>query len=106
VLTAFRTCVAPPPRLLGTSRLGAIELLGRRLTPQEDKLDLRQLKAESLGPLALYLGALVGSAHARGASERPAAPWSTSEQSELLGRAARMASLHEAVYLAWCLLLK
>src|SRR4029079_5612180 len=70
VVTAFRTCVAPPPRLLGTSRLGAPYLLAPPLTPQEDKLDLRQLKPEALGTLALYLGALVGRAHARGASEQ------------------------------------
>jgi len=106
VVTAFRTCVAPPPRLLGTSRLGATELLARRLTPQEDKLDLRQLKPEALGTLALYLGALVGRAHARGASEQSTLPWSPAEQRDLLRRAARMASLHEAVYLEWCFLLE
>ncbi len=105
VLTAFRTCVAPVPRLLGTSRLGASELLARRLTPQEDKLDLRQLKPETLGPLALYLGALVGIAHARGAADKPTLPWSPAEQRDLLRRAARMASLHEAIYLEWCFLL-
>ena len=102
--TAFRTCVAPPPRQLGTSRLGALDLLVRRLSPLEDKLDLRQLKAETLPPLALYLGALVGAAHARGATEKPATPWSEAERGELLRRAARMASLHEAIYLEWCFL--
>ena len=106
VVTAFRACVAPPPRLLGTSRLEASELLGRRLTPQEDKLDLRQLKPETLGPLALYLGALVGTAHSRGASAKPTVAWSPAEQREVLRSAARMASLHEAIYLEWCFLLQ
>jgi uncharacterized protein (DUF2252 family) len=104
VLTAFRACVAPLPRLLGTSRLASSELLVRRLTPQEDKLALRQLEPEMLGPLALYLGALVGTAHARGATQKTDAAWTQDEQNDLLRRAARMASLHEAIYLEWCLL--
>ena len=33
------------------------------------------------------------------------APWSTSERADMLTRAVHVASLHEAVYLNWCLLL-
>ena len=103
VVTAFRACIEPPPRLLGTSRIGTSDVFVRRLTPQEDKLNLCHLKAESLGSLALYLGALVGAAHARAVEMVPPA-WSERERSELVQRAARMASLHEAIYLAWCFL--
>jgi uncharacterized protein (DUF2252 family) len=105
-LTAFRACVARPPRMLGTTLLGASDLLVKRLTQQEDKLALRQLEPADLPALAAYLGALVGVAHAR-ASEGPAkTPWSKSDCFELVRRAARMASLHEAIYLEWCLLLR
>lgn len=106
VITAMRSCIEPPPRMLGTSRLGTCDLFVRRLTPQEDKLELGQLKAETLVPLALYLGALVGSAHARGARKEAPPAWSERDRSLLVRRAARMASLHEAIYLEWCLLLR
>lgn len=106
VVTAFRACVEPPPRLLGTSRIGPTDVFVRRLTPQEDKLDLCHLKAESLSSLALYLGALVGAAHARAAGPAIPAAWSESDRSELVRRAARLASLHEAIYLEWCCLIR
>ncbi len=105
VVTAFRSCVDPPPRLLGTSRIGTSDVFVRRLTPLEDKLDLCHLKPESLGSLALYLGALVGAAHARAVEIVPPA-WSERDRSELVRRAARMASLHEAIYLQWCFLIR
>jgi uncharacterized protein (DUF2252 family) len=106
VVTAFRASVDPPPRLLGTSRIGTCDVFVRRATPQEDKLDLGQLKAETLGSLALYLGALVGAAHARAVEQKLPEPWSGRECSELVRRAARMASLHEAIYLEWCFALR
>ena len=104
VISALRTCVEQPPRLLGTTRLGTADLFVRRLTPQEDKLDLGGLEAESLAPLALYLGALVGAAHARGSGNKNFQAWSERERSDLVRRAARLASLHEAIYLEWCFL--
>jgi uncharacterized protein (DUF2252 family) len=100
---AFRSCVTPPPRMLGTSRIGDKEVLVRRLTPQEDKLSLTQLKADELRPLAAYLGALLGQAHRRGASAA-FTPWTELERAGLLERAVRLAGLHEATYLQWCLL--
>jgi hypothetical protein len=89
--------------MLATSELDSIGLLVRRLAPQEDKLNLRQLKDSDLAPLAAYLGALLGSAHARGSAQVRREPWSKSEQSELLGHAVALAGLHEAIYLALCL---
>jgi uncharacterized protein (DUF2252 family) len=106
VLTAFRACIEPPPRLLGTSRIGNSHVFVRRLTPQEDKLDLGQIKPAALGPLARYLGALVGTAHVHGAGRTSVPPWSERECSEVVRRATRMASLHEAIYLEWCFLVR
>ncbi len=98
---AFRSCVEPPPRMLGTSRLGEHEVLVRRLTPQEDKLSLAQLKPAELGALSAYLGALLGDAHRRG---RDAAygPWSEAEREGIVERAVTLAGIHEATYLELC----
>lgn len=100
---AFRACVEPPPRMMGTSLLGEYEVLVRRLTPQEDKLSLGQLKAEDLPGLAAYLGALLGSAHRRGQSG-DFRRWSGSDLSGILERAVTLAGIHEAAYLELCLL--
>jgi uncharacterized protein (DUF2252 family) len=103
VEAAFRACVAGPPRMMGTSVLAGHEVLVRRLTPQEDKLSLRQLDASELGVLAAHLGALLGGAHRLGRSDA-FTPWTESERSQLLERAIRLAGIHEAVYLELCLL--
>ena len=105
-MAAFRACVALPPRMLGTTHLGLIDLVVRRLSPQEDKLELHELEAQSLAPLAQYLGALVGAAHARGRNGEHASPWSAADCAEMVHRAATMAALHEAIYLEWCLMLR
>jgi len=104
-VAAFHAMVAPPPRMLATTELAGLGMVARRLMPQEDKLDLKKMKSEDLAPLAVYLGALTGAAHARGRKGAAAAPWSTSECADMLTRAVHVASLHEAVYLTWCLLL-
>jgi uncharacterized protein (DUF2252 family) len=106
VEAGFRACVEAPPRMLATSVLGSIGLVVRRLAPQEDKLNLRQLKESDLAPLASYLGALLGRAHARGTARTKLAAWSKSAQSELLGHAVALAGLHEATYLALCQLIR
>lgn len=100
---AFRACVERAPRMMGTSLLGEHEVLVRRLTPQEDKLSLSQLKAADLEGLAAFLGALLGSAHRRGRSAE-FARWSRSELSGILERAVTLAGIHEAAYLELCLL--
>jgi uncharacterized protein (DUF2252 family) len=101
VEAALRICVEPPPRMLGTSKLGEHDVLVRRLTPQEDKLSLGQLAAPDLGPLAAYLGALLGTAHRRGRA-RAFAPWSEAELGGILDRAVELAGIHEATYLELC----
>jgi uncharacterized protein (DUF2252 family) len=104
VENAARTLLERPPRMLATTELGASSMLVRRLTPQEDKLNLQKLERVDLGPLAGHLGALLGMAHARGAPAAERQPWSAGEQSELLARAVVLAGLHEATYLDFCLL--
>jgi uncharacterized protein (DUF2252 family) len=100
---AFRACVQPAPRMMAASLLGEHEVLVRRLTPQEDKLSLGQLKAADLEGLAAYLGALLGSAHRRGRSAE-FRPWSPLELAGILERAVTLAGIHEAAYLELCLL--
>jgi len=106
VITAYRSCVARPAWLLGTSEVGKISLFVRRLSPQEDKLDLGTLRDADLDSLAVYLGALVGRAHARGATKRPSSAWTEGERSALVDRAIGVAGIHEATYLALCKLAK
>jgi len=106
VASAFRACIAKPPRLVGTTTLDGLSMFVRKLTPQEDKLDLTQLRKIDLDPLAAYLGALVGAAHARGATKAPKRPWSTGERAEMIDRAIAVAGIHEAVYLALCKLVR
>jgi len=102
VLHATRACLAHPPRMLGTTELDESSLFVRRLLPQEDKLDLSRLQAEELPELARHLGALLGSAHRRGAVRTPSAPWTAAEQALLTEHAIVIAGLHEAAYLALC----
>ena len=102
VITALRACLAHPPRMLGATKLGERSMIVRRLSPQEDKLDLTHLHAPDLDPLARYLGALAGAAHRRGATSLPKKPWTRDERSMLLDRAIVMAQIHEGAYLAMC----
>jgi uncharacterized protein (DUF2252 family) len=108
VVAAMQACLAKPPRFLGTARMGKVPSAGelsmfvRRLAPQEDKLDLAGLRDADLDPLATYLGALVGRAHARGATKAPPRPWTEEERDGIVDRAIAIAGIHEAVYLAFC----
>ena len=82
-------------------------MLVRRLTPQEDKLDLLHIPGNELVPLARLLGALVGRAHTRGATKKPKRGcWSATEVRHVLDSAVRLAGIHEATYLAYCQLSK
>ncbi|HEY3252462.1 MAG TPA: DUF2252 family protein [Polyangiaceae bacterium] len=102
VLRATRACLVHPPRMVGTTELDDSSLFVRRLLPQEDKLDLTRLAPEELPELARYLGALLGSAHRRGATRPPKALWTAAEQAQLTEHAIVIAGLHEAAYLALC----
>jgi len=102
VVTAARACLAHPPRMLGTTRIGATPLFGRRLAPQEDKLDLTQIEHADLKGLAKALGELLGRAHRRGATKLPPKPWSEDARAAIVDHAITLAGIHEAVYLALC----
>lgn len=102
VATGFRACVAQPARMIGTTHLAKLPMFGRRLAPQEDKLNYRGLRAPDLPAVASYLGALLGAAHARGATKAPKTRWSRADLAAIRERAITLAGIHEAVYLALC----
>ena len=102
VCTALHSCIAQPPRMIGTTRLRGASMFVRRLAPQEDKLDLTRLGSDDLEPLAVYLGALLGAAHRRGAKRMPKKPWRQEDHATLLAHAIALAGIHEAMYLAYC----
>ena len=102
VVTAIRACVSHPPRMMATTTLRGSSMFVRRLAPQEDKLDWTTLQAEDLEPLTRHLGALLGAAHRRGAKRPPKKPWGVAEREGLLESAISLAGVHEAMYLAYC----
>ncbi len=106
VAEANRACLSRPPRMIGVTRLKGSSMYVRRLSPQEDKLDLGKLAADDLEPLAAHLGALLRSAHRRGARRTPRRPWSEAERAKLLASAIALAGVHEAMYLAYCQLVR
>lgn len=113
VITGFRACVAHPAALLGTSHIKLsksgepgspkrrVSLSCRRLSPQEDKLDLPKLKKEDLPDLATHLGTLLGDAHRRGAKTK-GSRWNKGDRDTVRAQAIALAGVHEAVYLALC----
>jgi len=107
VVTAFRACVERPPRMLGSTFLRSsthaekVSMFVRKLSPQEDKLNLRRLKGADLPGLATYLGALLGSAHARAATKVPKR-WAAEDLATIRAHAIALAGLHEAIYLDLC----
>jgi uncharacterized protein (DUF2252 family) len=100
VATGFRACIEHPARMIGTTTLTKLSMFGRRLAPQEDKLNYRGLKSADLPAVATYLGALLGAAHARGATKAPKTRWSKPDLAAIRERAITLAGIHEAVYLA------
>lgn len=107
VCTAFRACVERPAQMLGSTTLRGsggstkLSMFVRKLSPQEDKLNLRRLKEADLPGLATYLGALLGSAHARAATKAPKR-WAASDLAQIREHAVALAGIHEAVYLELC----
>jgi len=108
VSAAFRRCVERPPRMIGATKLGKagvysdLSMLVRKLSPQEDKLNLRRLRGADLPGLATYLGHLLGRAHARAATKAPRARWSPKDLGAVREHAIELAGMHEAIYLALC----
>jgi uncharacterized protein (DUF2252 family) len=104
LLEGMRACLVAQPRLIGTTQLLGVSMLGRRLSPQEDKLDLTRINSVDLPPLARYLGALLGNAHRRGGARVARRAWPDAARRALVSRAIRLAGIHEAAYLAYCVL--
>jgi uncharacterized protein (DUF2252 family) len=102
VVAAIGACLSRPPRMIGTTRLRGESMFVRRLTPQEDKLQLTALAPSDLDPLARHLGALLGAAHKRGANRLPRRAWVPKDLAGILARAITLAGVHEALYLAYC----
>ena len=79
-------------------------MLVRRLTPQEDKLDVAELTRDAFVALVPYLGSLLGAAHARSAEKTPkvtARAHRRVDQTDLADRAIVIAGLHETAFLAY-----
>jgi uncharacterized protein (DUF2252 family) len=100
VITAIRACNETPPTLLGQTTLGKSSMFVRKLMPQEDKVDFTRLAPADIAPLANYLGALVGKAHARGQKKMPKSPWSRGDREHVIHAAIELAGMHEGAYLA------
>ena len=106
VVTGYRACLVHPPSVLGMTHLKSgkskLSMTGRRLSPQEDKLDLPALAAADLPDLATHLGTLLGAAHARGGNKKHATRWSKSDRDTVRQQAIALAGIHEATYIALC----
>jgi len=102
VVTALEACLARPPRMIGATKLRGESMFVRRLTPQEDKLDLARLASIDLEPLSRHLGALLGVAHRTGGKRPPKRTWNAADRAGLVARAIALAGMHEAMYLAYC----
>ena len=101
VIAGAHALLEHPPRMMGVTRLGRSSMLGRRLAPQEDKLDLSRSSAAELSAIAMFAGACAGAAHRRAATKKPAKKWSDADCEALLGKAMELAGIHEAAYLAY-----
>ena len=88
--------------MIGTTKLRGTSMFVRRLAPQEDKLDWTKLHEGDLEPLARHLGALLGAAHRRGAKRIPKKPWREEDRERCSIMPIALAGIHEAMYLAYC----
>lgn len=102
VVFAARALVGSPPRQLAPVTTDGMSFAARKLFPQEDKLRLDDLRVgPKLDAVATTIGHVLGRAHARGATSRPAEPWSRAEAHALIDHAIELAGLFESIYLAY-----
>lgn len=102
VVAAMRGCLAAVPQMLGTTRVGRRSMLVRRLSPQEDKIDVGDVGADELAAVARYLGAITAHAHLRGREGPEGRGWSDAELDAVLARSVALAGAHVSTWLAWC----
>jgi uncharacterized protein (DUF2252 family) len=98
-----RALLREPPRKLAalSSEPLATSFVGRKLAPQEDKLDIATDEARrELEAVARYAGHLLGAAHARVLTSPPPGPWSGAT-GPLLDRAVELAGIFCSAYLAY-----
>lgn len=93
-----------PPELTAAVPHRGRSFVGRKLRPQEDRLDLAALTSlEELRQVLRAIGARLGLAHARGARSLggPPPPWGPPEQRQLLEQAIELCGLMEGIALAY-----
>jgi uncharacterized protein (DUF2252 family) len=102
VLHASCTILGARARLAGTTMLGSESMYVRRLTPEENKLDLLQTSATEREPLCRFLGSLLRQAHERGSqtSSRRSATLIRDPRA-VIEQAADVAAKTKAVYTLW-----
>src|SRR5262249_13589015 len=105
VVEGTRACLRLPPRLLGTTKLDGSSMVVRRLAPQEDKLDPKEITKETIEHIASYCGELLGRAHRHGACKLPSRPWTASDREQIVESSAKLAAFHEAAWIAYFALL-
>ncbi len=104
VVQSAQALLSTPMRQLAAlpSRPGVYSFIGRKLCPEEDKLDLAKL---SVGPeldgVGALVGHLLGAAHARSIREVPRAPWDATDRDTMIDESVRLAGIFEATYLAY-----
>jgi uncharacterized protein (DUF2252 family) len=105
VVKGARALLVSPPRHLCALHLDSLSFIGRRLFPQEDKLDLTAVHTgAALEALVSFIGHLLGAAHVRGATAvgaRAPSPWSGAEVDAVVDHAVALAGMLEGIYLAW-----
>jgi uncharacterized protein (DUF2252 family) len=104
VVESARAMLSAPMRQLTAipPQPGVLSFIGRKLCPEEDKLDLAKL---SVGPELDSVGALVGhllgAGHARSIRALPAKPWDAADRGAIIDESVRLAGIFEATYLAY-----
>jgi uncharacterized protein (DUF2252 family) len=101
VVHGIETSAPAPPRMLGTTKMGGLSMLVRRLSPQEDKLDPGEVETSELGGLAHYVGWLAGRMHRRGAVGSLGRGWTEADRRAMRERAITLAGIHESMHLAY-----
>lgn len=104
VAQAARALLGAIPFGFGTTTVAGTGCVVRRLTPQDDKLDVAGLSLTEVTDLAPYLGVLLGRAHrrARAFADRERPPsflmWDESVQHALVASAIELAAAHRAAH--------
>lgn len=104
VVAGARALLGRPPFRLAPlpSTSERVSFVGRRLRPEEDKLDLdREQLGAAFPELARIVAGLLGRAHRLGAVTPAATAWTEAEQGGIVDRAIELAALHEGAWLAY-----